>query len=37
VAQGQTRHGNPFQTCCRACALGRGHDSKCGGNGGGHQ
>lgn len=30
VAPGRTRSGNPFQTCCRGCALGFGHDAGCG-------
>eukprot|EP00931_Biecheleriopsis_adriatica_P101466 TRINITY_DN7659_c0_g1_i1.p1 TRINITY_DN7659_c0_g1~~TRINITY_DN7659_c0_g1_i1.p1 ORF type:complete len:526 (-),score=102.41 TRINITY_DN7659_c0_g1_i1:130-1707(-) len=34
VAPGLTRRGNPFDTCCRACALNQGigaHDATCGG------
>eukprot|EP00439_Symbiodinium_sp_Y106_P082774 s138_g22.t1 len=30
VAPGVTRHGKPFDTCCRGCALGAGHDDLCG-------
>eukprot|EP00440_Ansanella_granifera_P022032 gb/GFBE01023923.1/.p1 GENE.gb/GFBE01023923.1/~~gb/GFBE01023923.1/.p1 ORF type:complete len:661 (+),score=140.10 gb/GFBE01023923.1/:1-1983(+) len=30
VAEGITRHGNPYKTCCRGCALGFGHDLRCG-------
>eukprot|EP00435_Cladocopium_sp_Y103_P027359 s742_g6.t1 len=25
-----TRHAKPFDTCCRGCALGQGHDALCG-------
>jgi len=34
AAPGTTRKGNPFDTCCRACALNKGigvHDGTCGG------
>eukprot|EP00439_Symbiodinium_sp_Y106_P086448 s62_g33.t1 len=30
VAPGVTKHGNPYKTCCRGCALGFGHDLRCG-------
>lgn len=30
VAPGVTRKGKPFDTCCRGCALGRGHNELCG-------
>jgi len=30
VAEGTTRHGNPYKTCCKGCALGFGHDLRCG-------
>merc|ERR1712000_700238 len=30
VAAGLTRRGNAFTTCCRACAMGFGHDESCG-------
>lgn len=30
VAPGLTKHGNPYKTCCRGCALGFGHDLRCG-------
>jgi len=29
VAPGLTRSGKPFDTCCKGCALGRGHDVHC--------
>lgn len=28
-AIGTTRYGNPFDTCCKGCALGQGHDAHC--------
>eukprot|EP00434_Breviolum_minutum_P022175 symbB.v1.2.019576.t1/scaffold1605.1/size109642/4 len=30
VAAGLTKNGNPYKTCCRGCALGFGHDLRCG-------
>ena len=30
VAPGLTKNGNPYKTCCRGCALGFGHDLRCG-------
>ncbi|CAJ1444226.1 unnamed protein product, partial [Effrenium voratum] len=30
VADGLTKNGNPYKTCCRGCALGFGHDLRCG-------
>lgn len=30
VAPGVTRHGKPFDTCCRGCAMGQGHGKLCG-------
>jgi serine/threonine protein kinase len=29
AARGFTSKGRPFDTCCRGCALGRGHDGRC--------
>jgi hypothetical protein len=30
VAPGVTRSGRPYQTCCRGCIMGFGHDENCG-------
>lgn len=30
VAQGTTKRGKPFDTCCRGCVMGFGHDMTCG-------
>mmetsp|Transcript_78712 Transcript_78712/g.205281 ORF Transcript_78712/g.205281 Transcript_78712/m.205281 type:complete len:623 (-) Transcript_78712:159-2027(-) len=30
VAPGLTRSGKPYQTCCRGCIMGFGHDDNCG-------
>lgn len=30
VAPGRTRYGQAFETCCRGCATGKGHDELCG-------
>lgn len=30
VAQGESRSGVPYTTCCKGCVLGFGHDRKCG-------
>lgn len=30
VAEGTARSGKPFKTCCRGCAMGFGHDLRCG-------
>lgn len=30
VAEGHAKNGKPFTTCCRGCAMGLGHDQRCG-------
>ena len=30
VAPGTTKRGKPFDTCCRGCVMGFGHDMTCG-------
>lgn len=34
VAEGKTKSGKAFTTCCRGCSMGLGHDQKCCGDGG---